>query len=74
MPISSRVLVVDDSLTVRMDLKGAFEGGGYACTLAATLAAGRAALQDNLFDLIVLDVLLPDGNGVDFLAELKAAA
>ncbi len=74
MPMSSSVLVVDDSLTVRMDLKAAFEKGGYACTLAATLAAGRAALQKSLFDLIVLDVQLPDGDGVDFLSELKAAA
>ncbi|MGA6971928.1 MAG: response regulator [Candidatus Binatus sp.] len=70
--MSSSVLVIDDSLTVRMDLKSAFEGGGYDCTLAATLAAGRAALEKNLFDLIVLDVQLPDGDGVGFLSELKA--
>jgi two-component system, NtrC family, sensor kinase len=70
--MSSSVLVIDDSLTLRMDLKSAFEGGGYDCTLAATLAAGRAALQKSLFDLIVLDVQLPDGDGVGFLSELKA--
>ena len=70
--MSSSVLVIDDSLTVRMDLKGAFEGGGYDCSLAATLAAGRAALEKSLFDLIVLDVQLPDGDGVGFLSELKA--
>ena len=69
--MSSSVLVVDDSLTVRMDLKAAFEAGGYDCSLAATLAAGRAALQKSLFDLIVLDVQLPDGDGVSFLSELK---
>src|SRR5579862_5366237 len=71
-PMSSSILVVDDSLTVRMDLKTAFEGGGYECTLAATLAAGREALRKSLFDLIVLDVQLPDGDGVGFLSELKA--
>src|ERR1700686_4406322 len=74
MLMSSSVLVIDDSLTVRMDLKTAFEAGGYACTAATTLAAGRAALNEGLFNLIVLDVQLPDGNGVEFLAELKAAA
>ncbi len=62
--MSSSILVVDDSLTVRMDLKTAFEAGGYECTLAATLAAGRDALRKSLFDLIVLDVQLPDGDGV----------
>src|SRR3984893_15832129 len=74
MLMSSSVLVIDDSLTVRMDLKTAFEAGGYACTVAATLDAGRVALNESLFNLIVLDVQLPDGNGVEFLAELKAAA
>jgi len=70
--MSSTVLVIDDSLTVRMDLKKAFESGGWACSEAATLAAGRAALQNGIFDLIVLDVQLPDGDGVSFLSELKA--
>jgi CheY-like chemotaxis protein/two-component sensor histidine kinase len=70
--MSASVLVIDDSLTVRMDLKGAFEARGYDCILAATLAAGRDALQKSLFDLIVLDVQLPDGDGVGFLSELKA--
>ncbi len=71
--MSSSVLVIDDSLIVRMDLNSAFEGGGYDCTLAPSLAAARAALQKSLFDLIVLDVQLPDGDGVVFLSELKAA-
>lgn len=68
----SSVFVIDDSLTVRMDLKRAFEAGGYVCTLAATLTEGRAALHKAVFDLIVLDVQLPDGDGVGFLSELKA--
>ena len=71
--MSSSVLVIDDSLTVRMDLKSAFETGGYSCALAASLAEGRAALLESRFNLIVLDVQLPDGDGVEFLAELKAA-
>ncbi|HEX3409492.1 MAG TPA: response regulator, partial [Candidatus Binataceae bacterium] len=74
MVTGASVLVIDDSLTVRMDLKAAFEAGGYTCGLAATLAAGRETLQQSLFDLIVLDVQFPDGDGVEFLAELKLAA
>src|SRR5271167_3717204 len=73
MVMSPSVLVIDDSLTVRMDLKAAFEAGGFVCTVARTLTEGRSALQSR-FDLIVLDVQLPDGDGVEFLAELKAAA
>src|ERR1700694_1493068 len=72
--MNSSVLVIDDSPTVRMDLEAAFEAGGFACTVATTLAEGRAALKQSRFDLIVLDVQLPDGDGVGFLGELKAAA
>jgi len=72
--MTSSVLVIDDSLTVRMDLQAAFVAGGYACTGAASLAEGRAALLKSHFNLIVLDVELPDGDGVEFLAELRASA
>ncbi len=66
------VLVVDDSLTVRMDLDEAFRNGGFATTLCATAAAARDALARSPFTLVVLDVLLPDADGIEFLKELKA--
>ena len=67
-----RALIVDDSLTVRMDLSEAFENAGFEVTPCSTLQESRAALIGNDFALIVLDVLLPDGDGVEFLQELKA--
>ncbi|MBL8796023.1 MAG: response regulator [Planctomycetia bacterium] len=72
--MDSKVLIIDDSLTVRMDLQEAFTAAGFAMALSATLAAAREELARSPFDLIVLDVLLPDGDGVDFLAELRADA
>ena len=69
--MSSRVLIVDDSLTVRMDLGEAFEDVGLTVVQAKDLAAARAALGGDPIDLIVLDVHLPDGNGMDFLRELR---
>jgi len=67
-----KVLIVDDSLTVRMDLSEAFENAGLTTTPCACLQDARAALSDNSFQLIVLDVLLPDGDGIAFLSQLKA--
>ena len=67
-----RTLIVDDSLTVRMDLSEAFENAGFAVTLCSTLRETRVALIGNCFALVVLDVLLTDGDGVEFLQELKA--
>ncbi|MGE0323417.1 MAG: response regulator [Polyangiaceae bacterium] len=64
------VLVVDDSLTVRMDLMEAFTTAGFAVEGCATLEAARVALDAEPRDLIVLDLLLPDGDGLEFLASL----
>ena len=44
---------------------------GFAATLCSTVAEARAAVDAIPFSLIVLDVLLPDGDGVELLAEVK---
>ena len=43
-------------------------------TLCRTLSAARSALEAGSFDLLILDVNLPDGNGLDFLRRLRAGA
>jgi DNA-binding response OmpR family regulator len=68
----TRVLIVDDSLTVRMDLDEAFTGDGFATLLCADGAQARAAFRSGQFDVAVLDVLLPDADGVQLLKELRA--
>ncbi|HUQ94023.1 MAG TPA: response regulator [Bryobacteraceae bacterium] len=68
------ILIVDDSLTVRMDLHEAFESAGFTTTLCETVSGAREALARSTFSLIILDVLLPDGDGVDLLREIKTAA
>jgi two-component system NtrC family sensor kinase len=72
--MSPRALIVDDSLTVRMDLNEAFEAGGFTVKLCATASQARDAIGEGSFDVLVLDVLLPDGDGVEFLAEVRADA
>jgi PAS domain S-box-containing protein len=69
--LNLRALIVDDSLTVRMDLSETFENTGFSVTPCSTLQEARAALAGGSFALVVLDVLLPDGDGVAFLHELK---
>ncbi len=71
--MNPRVLIVDDSLTVRMDLAEAFEVAGFEATLCASAAQARQTLSASTFGLVVLDVRLPDADGVEFLAELRAA-
>jgi two-component system NtrC family sensor kinase len=68
----SRILIVDDSLTVRMNLIEIFEEAGLEVVACATAAEARSVLAQNIFGLLVLDVLLPDADGVELLAEIRA--
>ena len=68
----ARLLVVDDDDAVRMRLVDAFELDGYAATGAEDLATAREELQSREWDLLLLDVNLPDGAGYELLRELRA--
>jgi DNA-binding response OmpR family regulator len=57
-----------------MDLGEAFELAGFANTLCSTVSDARTALSMGSFALIILDVLLPDGDGIEFLRELRDTA
>ena len=67
------VLVVDDSLTIRMDLRGALVAAGFDVTLCETKRAAEAMLDQHSFAAAVLDVLLPDGDGVEILRRIRAS-
>src|SRR6185436_9442994 len=64
-------LIIDDSLTIRMDLAAAFEAAGFLPRLCSTGAEARAAWTQPV-SVVVLDVLLPDADGVDLLREIRA--
>lgn len=66
------VLIVDDSLTVRMDLRGVLHQAGFIVTACDTKASAQKALRGRPFALVILDVLLPDGSGIDLLREIRA--
>lgn len=71
--MSDAALIVDDSLTVRMDLAEAFRAAGFRPVLCTTIAEARHALTDESVRVVVLDVLLPDGDGIELLKEIRAS-
>ncbi len=72
MALTGTVLILDDSLTVRMDLVEAFTEAGWRTAPCATAAQAWEVLATGHIDAIVLDVLLPDADGVDVLHALRA--
>ena len=65
------LLVEDEPLTVRMLAKGLREQA-YAVDVARTSRAALALTIDNDYDLIVLDLGLPDGDGLSSAGELRS--
>ncbi|MBI1776726.1 MAG: response regulator [Proteobacteria bacterium] len=70
--MNDTVLIVDDSLTVRMDLADAFAAAGFRVVPCATAAEAHDALQRTPIGLAILDVLLPDGDGIDLMRHIRA--
>jgi DNA-binding response OmpR family regulator len=66
-----RLLLVEDERTLRVALRDAFAGEGYAVEVAADGHEARAALRAQRFDLVVLDVMLPGPSGLELLRELR---
>ena len=67
----STILIVDDSLTVRMDLAEALNDAGFHTVLCGTIADARVALRTQPIALAILDIQLPDGDGVELLAQIR---
>lgn len=68
----ARVLLVEDNPLTGGVLVAGLATHGYEVELAPTLRRARARLQAVRFDLVLLDVRLPDGSGLELCAELRA--
>jgi len=65
------ILVVDDEQEIREGLEALLTSESFDVTLAETGQAGLQKLDDQPFDLMLLDVSLPDRNGIEMLREIR---
>lgn len=65
------ILLVEDDANLNAINRRALEAEGYTVLTALSLAQARAHLAGSEPDIILLDVLLPDGNGIDFCGEIR---
>lgn len=65
------ILVVDDDTRLRGLLGKFLEENNFQISLAANPVDARVLIKDNNFDLIILDVMMPNENGIDFAASLR---
>lgn len=66
-----KILIVEDEPSLREIMTGVLEKEHFIVESAATAADAREKLGVYHYDCILLDIMLPDGNGLDLLKELK---
>lgn len=67
MEINERILVIDDEEGIRRGCRRALEPQGFGVETAVNLQEGLEQLQTGQFALVLLDVMLPDGRGIELL-------
>ncbi len=68
-----KVLVIEDDIDIASGIGRALHHEGFFVTQVRSLKAARQAIQDLVFDLFVLDLGLPDGDGMAWLREMRRA-
>jgi len=69
--MTASILTVDDSASLRMAIRIALTGAGYAVTEAVDGADGLAKATGTRFDLIVTDLNMPNMNGLEMIRALR---
>ena len=66
------VLLIEDNVATRFGFVRYFSKEGYEIFEAGNLAEAAATMAVHSFDIIILDISLPDGNGIDFIGTARA--
>ncbi|MEQ8264068.1 DNA-binding response regulator [Pseudohaliea sp.] len=72
MNIASRVLLVEAGQPTTAGCRGRLESSPHRVTAVTSIVAARQALGNSPVDIVLLDMQLPDGSGLDFVDELLA--
>jgi len=65
------ILLIEDNIKILNTNREFLESEGYSVYTAATLEKGRQILKDEQIDLLILDIMLPDGSGIDLCDEIR---
>lgn len=68
-----RILVIDDELSIRDLIINELEANGAECVEAANAADGLSYYKNQHFDVVVSDIRMPDGDGLQFMTQIRSA-
>ena len=67
----SRILVIDDDKFVRTSIRAVLEGAGHEVSDASDAETGLGMQRDNPFDIAIVDLIMPNKEGLETIRELK---
>jgi two-component system phosphate regulon response regulator PhoB len=70
--MSQRILIIEDEPDIRKTLEYNISREGYKVVSASSLSEGKEQINSSDFSLILLDLMLPDGSGLDLCREIKS--
>jgi two-component system, OmpR family, phosphate regulon response regulator PhoB len=72
--MTAHILVIEDDAALSTLLEYNLQSAGYNVAMATSAEDGRTLHSDGLFDLIILDWMLPEMSGIEFCAQLRRSA
>ncbi len=69
---AGKILIIDDELAIRESLETLLSLEGYDVTVAGSAREGMGQIGERTFDVVLLDLALPDKSGMDLLPEIRA--
>lgn len=72
MLVKSKVLIIDASESTRTFMRFILSNSGFRITVAATAAKALEEIEDQLFDVVLVDLRLPDMDGLELVKEIRS--
>lgn len=70
-PRLSKILLIDDDREVRLSIRTVLESVGHEVIDCASAAEGMSAAKNNAFDAAIVDLILPDVDGLEVISEMR---
>jgi two-component system response regulator HydG len=69
--VLKKLLIVDDEAVIRTLIERMLKNENYQLSFASTMREGKSCVDQDRFDLLLTDLRLPDGNGIEIIRDFK---